>query len=937
MMHEDDIFGEALELPSAERAEFLGRACRGDPELRARVEALLAGYDRAGEFLERPIAGNAIPASEAPGDVIDRYTLVRQLGEGGCGTVYLAEQTMPVRRRVALKIVKIGMDTRQVIARFEGERQALALMDHPDIARVIDAGATESGRPFFVMEFVDGVPVTRYCDERRLSIAARLDLFTRICLALQHAHQKGIIHRDVKPSNVLVAERDGAPAPKIIDFGIAKATQGRLTEQTLLTGVDQLLGTPAYMSPEQADLREGDIDTRSDVYSLGVLLYELLTGRLPFASETLRQTGVDGARRLICATVPPRPSARLASLPAVELASVAELRHATPATLTAALHDDLDWIAMRCLEKDRERRYGSAQELADDVRRHLRHEPVVARPPSALYRSRRFVARHRAACAAAAAAALALVAGTAISVRQAVRATRAERLATAERDAANAASGAATRARADAQRRQEQAEDLLTFMLGNFRTELKNTRVEVLDAIDEKAIAYFASLDQRDLDDTVLARQAKALYQIGETRMDEARYAEAAAAFSASYARAAALVARHPRNGDMLFERAQAEYWIGFVAWRRGDFATAGQWLTRYRDSAVALVALEGDPLRARHELAYGYHNLAVLDVDRARLREARDGFLAERQAVEAMLATSPNDVSLRFSLADVASWLGTVAERDGRFDDALATLADGSSQLQRLVDLQPKVARWRLRLADSIGYTADILALLGRRKEASAAYERAEVLRHALVVQDPKNRQWLQAWLNGRLKQLVFQLADDNASVAATATLADLRDQLEAGVKTEPTSRFFAVTLAKAWQLEARLRFVAHRSDARDAVARALELEEPLVRNTRADDLTLGEFAQSYLLAGRLEEAAGNGNTAREDWEKALAVLTPRLDDTHHWRLLDPAAQALALLGRTDEARPLIERLQRFGYRSLDPLAASTLDAVAPARSNLN
>ncbi|HWA87867.1 MAG TPA: serine/threonine-protein kinase, partial [Opitutus sp.] len=364
MNRDDEIFGDAIDLPAAERAAFLDRACAGDAPRRARIDALLAAYDAAENFLQRePIERPPPPPEEKPGDVIGRYTLLKKIGEGGCGIVYLAEQTEPVRRRVALKVIKLGMDTRQVILRFEAERQALAMMDHPDIARVFDAGATAAGRPYFVMEFVDGVPITKFCDEHSVAMPARLELFARVCLAMQHAHQKGIIHRDVKPSNILVALHDGVPAPKVIDFGIAKATQGRLTEHTLLTGLEQLIGTPAYMSPEQAELRDLDIDTRSDVYSLGVLLYELLTGQPPFDPKSLVQAGVDEIRRIIREVEPPRPSTRISTLPDADRATVARLRGAAPTQLTTTLRGDLDWIVMRCLEKDRDRRYGTAHEL----------------------------------------------------------------------------------------------------------------------------------------------------------------------------------------------------------------------------------------------------------------------------------------------------------------------------------------------------------------------------------------------------------------------------------------------------------------------------------------------------------------------------------------------------------------------------------------------
>jgi serine/threonine protein kinase/tetratricopeptide (TPR) repeat protein len=926
---DDDIFSEALELPAAKRAAFLDRACAGDAALRARVAALLNGYEEAAGFLENPPADFRIPPQpeEHPGDMIGRYTLIKKIGEGGCGVVYLAEQKEPVRRRVALKVIKLGMDTRAVITRFEAERQALAMMDHPDIARVFDAGATANGRPFFVMEFVDGVPITKFCDDHGLSMHARLWLFTRVCLALQHAHQKGIIHRDLKPSNILVTMQDGVPSPKVIDFGIAKATQGRLTEQTLVTGLEQFMGTPAYMSPEQAERRDLDIDTRSDVYSLGVVLYELLTGQPPHDPQSLVRAGIDEIRRIIREVDPPRPSTRVSTLNGADRATVARLRDAGPMQLTSVLRGDLDWIVMRCLEKDRNRRYGSAHELADDVRRHLRQEPVDARPPHTLYRAQKFVARNRLACVSASAIALSLIVGTVVSVRQAVRATRAERVASVERDTATAAGRAEALASADAQRRQEQAEALLTFMLGDFRTELKKLgRLELLDAVGEKAMAYFAALNPRDLTDTALARQAKALTQIGETRMDQARYPEAATAFNVAYARAAALAARHPRDGDMLFERAQAEFWIGTVARRRGDTVAEHEWAIRYRDSAVALVAIEGKKLRAQRELTSGRHNLAVLELERGDLEAARNGFLAEKVAVEEMLAANPGDTTLRFRLADVASWLGRVAETDGRYADSIAHYNELLTRMDGLIVLEPAVARWRFRLADALSLGGVVFSLTDRRTEAAAQFVRAEPMLAALRAQDPKNQQWRIAALQVRLQHVALRLPDGNAS----SEVADVRAQLEALVAAEPSSRVFALWLAKVWLMEARMRMHVGRPDALAAAGRAIEIGEPLLKLERASNATVGEFAQANILAGRLVAAQNQPEAAQRYWLRAVEVLAARLAQTNDWRLLDPAAQALALLGRTAEARPLVERLHRFGYRSLDPLAASILD-VAP------
>ncbi len=435
---EETIFSTALHCAPAERAPYLDEACAGQPALRQRIEELLKAQPQLGDFMENP-AGVGMPGApetirltgppeERPGTRIGRYKLLQKIGEGGCGVVYMAEQEEPVRRRVALKVIKLGMDTREVIARFEAERQALAMMDHPNIAKVLDGGATETGRPYFVMELVRGTRITEFCDQNRLPTRERLDLFIQVCQAVQHAHQKGIIHRDLKPSNILVTLHDpGAPGvPMIIDFGIAKATQGRLTDQTLFTAFEQFLGTPAYMSPEQAMMTVRDIDTRSDIYSLGVLLYELLTSRTPFDARELLAAGFEEMRRTIREKEPLRPSTRLSTLLAAEQTTAACFRQTEPPKLVHLVRGDLDWIVMKCLEKDRARRYETANALAMDLQRHLKNEPVVARPPSRLYEFQKTVRRHKVGFAAAAAVMIVLAAGVLVSSREAVRARRAE-------------------------------------------------------------------------------------------------------------------------------------------------------------------------------------------------------------------------------------------------------------------------------------------------------------------------------------------------------------------------------------------------------------------------------------------------------------------------------------------------------------------------------
>jgi len=513
---EREVFLAALERPSpAERAAFLDAVCGKDGPLRARLEALLRHHSEDG-FLEEPAAdleGTLVSeplVRESAGTVIGRYKLLQKIGEGGMGVVYMAQQEEPVRRRVALKIIKLGMDTKQVVARFEAERQALALMDHPNIAKVLDGGATDTGRPYFVMELVPGVPITQFCDRNRLTTEERIKLFIPVCQAIQSAHQKGIIHRDLKPTNVLVTLNAGAPMPMVIDFGVAKATNQKLTEKTCFTNYATMIGTPAYMSPEQAEMSRLDVDTRSDIYGLGVLLYELLTGTTPFPEKRLRSVGYQEMQRIILEEEPERPSTRLSTLAGEQRATVARNRRASELALGRVSAGDLDWIVMKCLEKDRVRRYETANGLARDLERHLKSEPVVARPPSQMYRFQKLVQRNRLACAAAGAVVAALVLGFIVSTQQAIRARRAEQAQShllAEADTARRQAEVAQRqAKAEARRAEAAATEARMTLAGSDFSEA--TRLIEGDEV-AGAVAYLLRILSADPDHgAALARLA---------------------------------------------------------------------------------------------------------------------------------------------------------------------------------------------------------------------------------------------------------------------------------------------------------------------------------------------------------------------------------------------------------------------------------------------
>lgn len=514
-----------------------------------------------------------------------RYTVQGTLGSGGMAVVYLAQQHEPVHRTVALKVLSPGEHSDALVERFQIEREALARMDHPSIATVFDAGVTSDGEPYFAMELVEGTRITDFCDEAGMDVEARVELFIRLLNAVQHAHQKGVIHRDLKPSNVLVRDVDGVPQPRVIDFGIAKAVGSDGSDGTDLTRAEQLIGTPAYMSPEQIEGLH-DIDTRSDIFALGTLLYELLTGALPFDSAKYRGWAA------VATTLrddPPTLGRRFDTLSDTRSA-VARRRSTTPAALSKELSSDVQWIVARALEKDRERRYETAHAFAQDLRRYLNHEVVSARDANRGYRMRKFVRRHRPQVAVAGAAVLGLAA---FAVTATVQATRI----------------AAARDEADARR--DQAEELIDFMLSDLRAKLEPLgRLEVLDDVGDRALAYFASVPAEQHSDVELASRAQALHQLGQVRMSQGRHAEAEPLFVESLRLTEELSNREPDSDERLFDLGQSQFWVGALAFRTGGLSGAREAWERYRDISLELRRRDPESLTYLREVGYAHLNL---------------------------------------------------------------------------------------------------------------------------------------------------------------------------------------------------------------------------------------------------------------------------------------------------------------------------------------
>ncbi len=912
--HARSVFLAALERAPDQWPAFLDEACGDDAEVRARVDQLLQAHQALGSIhgggTEAPATIDA-PVTEGPGTVIGPYKRREPIGEGGMGKVWMAQQTEPVKRVVALKLIKAGMDSKQVIARFEAERQALALMEHPSIARVLDAGTTSAGRPYFVMDLVKGMPITRYCDEHRLTPRQRLELFIPVCHAIQHAHQKGIIHRDLKPSNVLIALYDGKPVPKVIDFGVAKAAGQPLTEKTLVTGFGMIVGTLEYMSPEQAEINQLDIDTRSDIYSLGVLLYELLTGSTPFSRKDLEKAGMLEMLRVIREQEPSKPSTKLST--AEGLPTLAANRGTEPAKLTKLVRGELDWIVMKALEKDRNRRYETANGFAMDVQRYLADEPVLAGPPSAWYRLRKFVRRNKGPVLAACLVVLALVAGILGTTAGLLRA----------RAAAAAVAVQHHRAERNLHRALDAVEQML-MRVGEERLQdvpqMEHVRRELL----EDALKFYQQLLEEEGDDAALrlatgraCRVVADIYgMLGQLDLGLQHYAQAqelldGSAVGEDYRYQLAVL--HRNRGRLLDNK-------GRFAEAKQDFDRAVGLLTRLaadhadnpayrRDLATSFLAVGGllpkldrptqEAIAAhrqaqsilmelvngfpeaedyRYQLAAVHRNLITLAARSGRYQEVRPAAREALDHLEVLLNKRPRKTAYRRDQAYVQLVAGNALANLHQLKEAREFLTKARDAFQRLAADFPEMPDYQYSLAGSHHNLANIQRRTGEFEEAKAGYRGSIAVldelikRHPDVVKYRDNRANSYAWLGNCLK-ITGQLDEAEKELShALKLFRELADEF----KTDPRHR---VQLAGAYSnLGECLHRQGRSAEAAKRQRQAIPLLEELVAKYTDESKYLRDLANAYLLLAvdltvaeqdRVNEAFQN---ALAGWEKLVA-----------------------------------------------------------------
>lgn len=935
-MTERELFLQALDIPDrVERVAFLARACADRPDLRAGLEQLLQAHEHAGAFLAQPhpAAGAVEPTvaqppptapTEAAGMLVaGRYKLLQQIGEGGMGSVWMADRTEPVKRRVAVKLIRAERgQSKTILARFEAERQAIALMDHPHIARLLDAGTTDAGSPFFVMELVKGVPLNEFCDTHKLSIAERLNLFMQVCSAVQHAHQKGVIHRDLKPTNILVESHDGKPVPKVIDFGLAKATTGmQLTEHTLFTGFGTVMGTPQYMAPEQANFNAVDIDTRADIFALGVILYELLTGTTPITRETIKKAALDEMLKLIREQEPPTPSSRLST--SESQPSIAANRQTESAKLGRFVKGELDWIVLKALAKERDRRYETANGFAKDIERFLNQEPVTAGPPSASYRLRKFAQRNQAKVLAAALVLLAMlvgIAGTSFGLVRADHMRRlAERAAGAERQAKTEAEQEKARAvqaadaerqarereaveRAKAEKARDRTRDVLDAMTSSVTGDSLSTQQQISE--DQKkflteVLTYYQEFAGEKADDEQTRdRTANAAFRVGLIEYRLGRKERGIAAYQLAQEGWRSLAADFPAVADYRQRQATSHYNIGLSLYDLGKRAESEE---QYRQALAIRVQLAADFPKVpdyRYDLALGHNNFGILLMELGKPAEAEDQY-RKTLAIHEALPDVPSAPDYHLARAGSHNNLaGLLADR-GKLAEAEEHIRQALAIRKKMVADFPTVTNCWRDLAQSYNSIGILLDELGKRTEALENHRQALAIREKLAADFPAvpyHRQAV-ADVHSNLGQLLARLEKQPEAEDHFRQSLAIREKLVADFPTVPS---YQIDLGESYLNFGHL--FRRGGRARESLGwfdKAIEKIDPILgaepRDLRAKKRLCSSHIGRAFAYDELEEPAA----AVQNWDRAIELSLP----TEQWGLRAARATSRVHAGMVDVA----------------------------------
>jgi eukaryotic-like serine/threonine-protein kinase len=838
----------------------------------------------AGAQLTQPPAG---PTHVGP------YRIVRVLGEGGMGVVYLAEQDEPVRRQVALKVLRHGLNTNEVVARFHSEQQTLAMMEHPNITRVYDAGVTEGGLPYFVMEYVVGHTITEYAATHRLSIRERINVFIQVCRAVQHAHQKGIIHRDIKPSNVIVTDSDGDPLCKVIDFGIAKAVAPSLgSERLTMTGM--ALGTPAYMSPEQFLSDGTDIDTRADIYALGAMLYELLAGVLPF--DPAKYSGMAALLAQHVTNDPPPPSVQFGGLPVERRAMLAAERRTDASTLRHVLAGDLDAVILDALERDRERRYATANAFALDLENYLANKPVSAHTSSVAYRAGKFTRRHRVGVTFTATV-LILLAAAAIGAT-----VQARRLA---------------RARAVAVARQGQAEDLIGFMLGDLRDKLTVMgRLDVLDSVGAKALVYFAAVPASQLSDEESFRRAQALQQLGEVRMAQGKLPDAARLMGQSLAISKRLALRDSLNGKWQIGLAHSHFWAGNVDWELGSVDSALDHFVPFVTISRRLIAHYPDSLEYRAELAYALNNIGFAKEANGDIHGALSSYIASLGINQSLVDRDPKKLDWQVSLAAEHNAAAVAQRKLGDFSGALASHDSELVIKESLLRHDSSNVEYQHYVGIAHAYRSELRMLTGDEKGALEDAAATRSLYAGIVAHDTTNAsmQWSLAKTNRQIAQIYLEERDPRAALTELSAGQALIRRLLLKNSANPHASAERI-LSGIVEVQALLAS-GRATDALLVSQRTASEADSAVAATPSDIEHRRAAAESSIALGEVQARAGHSAGARAAWSHALALIDSTANVTQETELLAVQASALLELRRENAAAPIVTELNRRGYR---------------------